>query len=46
MKRKYVLVYRTRIFTGTDLIVYYLDAATGAVVLSETADGPPSPARR
>ncbi len=43
---KYVLVYRARIFTGTDLIVYYLDAATGAVVLSETADGPPPPPAR
>jgi len=43
---KYVLAYRARIFTGTDLIVYYLDAATGAVVLSEAAEGPPPPARR
>jgi hypothetical protein len=42
----YVLAYRARIFTGTELVVHYLDASTGAVVLSETVqDGPPPVAR-
>lgn len=41
----YVLAYRVRVYTGTDLIVHYLDASTGAVVLSETATGPPPVAR-
>jgi hypothetical protein len=45
-KGAYVLAYRARVFTGTELIVHYLDASTGAVVLSETAaDGPPPVAR-
>lgn len=41
----YVLTYRVRVYTGTDLIVQYLDASTGGVVLSETAAGPPPVAR-
>jgi hypothetical protein len=42
---RYALAYRIRVFTGADLVVYYLDASTGAVVLSETASGPPPVAR-
>ncbi len=42
---RYVLAYRVRVFTGADLVVHYLDASTGAVVLSETAAGPPPVAR-
>ena len=45
-KGGYVLVYRARVFTGAELVVHYLDASTGAVVLSETApDGRPPVAR-
>ena len=43
---RYALVYRARLFTGTALTTYYLDADTGAVVLSEEAPGAPEPARR
>lgn len=43
---RYALVYRARLFTGTTLTTYYLDADTGAVVLSEEAPGAPEPARR
>lgn len=43
---RYALVYRARLFTGTALITYYLNADTGAVVLSEEAPGAPEPARR
>jgi hypothetical protein len=43
---RYALVYRARLFTGTALTTYYLDAGTGAVVLSEEAPGAPEPARR
>jgi hypothetical protein len=32
---KYVLVYRSRVFDGTNVTLHYLDASTGAVVLSE-----------
>ena len=42
---RYVLAYRVRVFTGADLTVHYLDASTGAVVFSETAEGPPAVAR-
>jgi hypothetical protein len=38
---KYVLVYRARVFDGTTLTIRYLDASTGAVVLSEEALPPP-----
>jgi len=42
----YALVYRARVFTGAELVVHYLDASTGVVVLSETApDGRPPIAR-
>jgi hypothetical protein len=43
---RYALVYHARLFTGTALTTYYLDADTGAVVLSEEAPGAPEPARR
>jgi hypothetical protein len=43
---RYALVYRARLFTGTALTTYYLDADTGAVVLSEEAPAAPEPARR
>lgn len=43
---RYALVYRARLFTGTALTTYYLNADTGAVVLSEEAPGAPEPARR
>ena len=35
-KGDYALVYRIRVFNGTELVVHYLDASTGAVVVSET----------
>lgn len=42
----YVLAYRARVFDGSRLVVHYLDASSGAVVLSELApDGPPPVAR-
>ena len=41
----YVLAYRVRVFTGDELVVHYFNASTGAVVLSETAAGPPPVAR-
>ena len=42
----YVLAYRARVFDGSQLVVHYLDASTGAVVLSQaTPDGPPPVAR-
>jgi hypothetical protein len=43
---RYVLAYRARMFTGAELVVHYLDASTGAVVLSETATGAPPPIAR
>lgn len=43
---KYALVYRARLFTGTALTTYFLDANTGAVVLTEEAPGAPAPAKR
>ena len=42
----YVLAYRARTFTGAELVVHYLDASTGAVVLSEAATGAPPPVAR
>jgi hypothetical protein len=42
----YVLAYRARMFTGAELVVYYLDASTGEVVLSETVTGAPPPVAR
>ena len=39
---KYVLVYRSRVFDGTTLTTLYVDASTGAVVLSEDAMPPPA----
>jgi Zn-dependent metalloprotease len=38
---KFVLVYQARVLTGTDLILYSIDAATGEVVASETDPKPP-----
>jgi len=40
---KYVLVYRMRVYDGTTLTTCFLDASTGAVVLSEESL-PPQPA--
>ena len=37
---KYVLVYRMRVFDGTTLTTRFLDASTGAVVLSEASQSP------
>ena len=42
----YVLAYRARTFTGAELVVHYLEASTGAVVLSEAATGAPPPVAR
>ena len=42
----YALAYRARLFTGAELVVYYLDASTGAVVLSEPVTGAPPPVAR
>ena len=42
----YALVYRTRLFTGTALTTYFLDANTGAVVLTEDAPGAPAAEKR
>jgi hypothetical protein len=42
----YALVYRARVFSGTTLATYFLDAATGAVVLREEAPSMPPPASR
>lgn len=39
---RYVLAYRVAVFDGVDLVVHFLDAATGAVVLSEPAPPPPA----
>ena len=39
----YALVYRARVFSGTELVVHYLDASTGAVVLSEVEPAAPPP---
>jgi len=44
-KGDYALVYRIRVFNGTELVVHYLDASTGAVVVSERS-GPPPPGAR
>ena len=42
----YLLAYRARVFDGSQLVVHYLDASSGALVLSEAApDGPPPVAR-
>lgn len=41
---RYALVYRSAVYDGSTLVTHYLDASTGAVVLSETA--PPIPAAR
>jgi hypothetical protein len=41
----YVLAYRARVFNGTELLVRYLDASSGAVVLTEPAVAPPPAAR-
>jgi hypothetical protein len=38
---RYVLAYRSRLFSGTALDVHYVDAATGAPIRSETLPGPP-----
>ena len=43
---EYALVYRARLFTGTSLTTYFLDANTGAVVLSEEAPGAPASGKR
>ena len=45
-KGDYALVYRIRVFNGTELVVHYLDASTGAVVLSESSGPPPPPGAR
>lgn len=42
----YALVYRARVFNGTELVVHYLDASTGRVVLSEVDPGAPPPGGR
>lgn len=42
----YVLAYRARVFTGPTLVLYYLDASTGAVVLTDATSGAPPPASR
>lgn len=42
---RYVLAYRIAIFDGADLVVHYLDASSGAVVLSEKAPAPPAAGR-
>jgi hypothetical protein len=42
----YALVYRARVFTGAELVVHYLDAATGAVVLTEADPAAPPPVAR
>jgi hypothetical protein len=42
----YVLAYRARMFTGAELVVYYLDASSGAVLLSEKVTGAPPPVAR
>jgi hypothetical protein len=42
----YALAYRARVFSGTTLTTYYLDAATGAVVLKQAAASMPPPASR
>ena len=39
---RYVLAYRVAVFDGVDLVVHFLDAATGAVVLSEREPPPPA----
>lgn len=41
----YALVYRARLFTGTALTTYYLDANTGAVLLKQEAPAPPPASR-
>ena len=41
---RYALTYRSVVFDGSTLVTHYLDASTGAVLLSETA--PPMPAAR
>ena len=38
---KYVLVYRSRVYDGVALTTRYMDASTGAVVLTEDAMPPP-----
>ena len=42
----YALAYRARMFTGAELVVYYLDASTGTVLLSEPVMGAPPPIAR
>jgi hypothetical protein len=42
----YALVYRARVFSGTTLATYFLDAATGAVILRQEAPPMPPPASR
>jgi hypothetical protein len=42
----YALAYRARLFTGAELVMYYLDASTGAVLLSEPVMGAPPPVAR
>lgn len=37
----YVLVYRARVFSGTELVTHYVDATTGAIVRSDAMPGPP-----
>lgn len=37
----YVLVYRSRVFSGTGLVTYYVDATTAAIVRSDEMPGPP-----
>lgn len=42
----YLLVYRAMLFTGASLATHYVDAATGAVVVSQEAPPAPSKAPR
>jgi hypothetical protein len=42
----YALVYRARLFTGTKLTTYFLDANTAAVLLTEESPGAPEPEKR
>ena len=42
----YALAYRARMFTGAELVVYYLDASSGTVLLSEPVTGAPPPVAR
>jgi hypothetical protein len=43
---RYVLAYRAAVFDGVDLVVHFLDASSGKVVLSEKAALPPPAAGR